>query len=87
MYWPTCVDLHDPNYSIFTYMYIHAYNSVYTFIYMLHCTYKGVSAHKEEVLAYDDEWYKYYPHEGILCVPCKIISTISEQKRSDQKVR
>lgn len=54
---------------------------------MLHCTYKGVSAHKEEVLAYDDEWYKYNPHEGILCVPYKIISTISEQKRSDQKVR
>lgn len=87
MYWPTCVDLRDPNYPIFTYMYIHAYNSVYTFIwYMLHCQ-KGVSAHKEEVLAYDDEWYKYNPHEGILCVPYKIISTISEQKRSDQKVR
>lgn len=59
LYWPTCVDLHDPNYPIFTYMYIHAYNSVFTFIwYMLHCTYKGVSAHKEEVLAYHDEWYE-----------------------------
>lgn len=79
LYWFICVDLYDFNYLIFIYMYIYVYNLVYIFIwYMLYCLYKGVLVYKEEVLVYDDEWYKYNLYEGILCVLYKIISMILE---------